>query len=104
MTLSVLNSTSAYSSPSQVYVSKASNEASKMRQFLDLQNTQGRSTKLTKVMHTSIDQSSFEDKATISTSTSEKVRLAEDTKSLKSKVIKQVSYMKLVARPLKMSK
>ena len=70
MTLSVLNFTSAYSSPSQVHMRKASNEASKIRQLPDLHNAQGKSAKLTKVMHISIDQSSFKDKVIIPTSTS----------------------------------
>ena len=63
MTLSVLNSTSAYSSLSQVHVRKVYHKALKMRQLPDFHNAQGRSAKPTKVMHTSVDQSSFEDKA-----------------------------------------
>ena len=69
MTLSVLNFTSAYLSPSQVHVSKAFNEASKIRQLPYLHNAQERSAKLTKVIYISIDQSSFQDKETIPTST-----------------------------------
>ena len=50
ITLNVLNSTSAYSSPNQVHVSKTFNKALEVRQLLDLHNSQGRSAKLAKVV------------------------------------------------------
>ena len=70
MTLSVLNFTSAYLSPSQVHVSKASSETLKIRQLPNFHNAQERITKQAKVMHTSIDQLVFKNKETIQTSTS----------------------------------